>query len=144
MRMTQQEHEWKLVKAEVEDEVMIVRLRRGLEPVIRGAKHLHGLQVVVHYKSRSSGLLPDVEEMELLDDIEARFRSRLESDNVSVLAIVVTGPTMREFVFYTTNPEVAQAQSKEIKQSIPSHEISLVVQADASWRMYHEFVSQNN
>ncbi len=47
---------------------------------------------------------------------------------------------MREFVFYTSNPEGVEAKLKEVAQKVHSHQIQGMIRPDEDWGVYRQFV----
>jgi len=43
---------------------------------------------------------------------------------------------MREFVFYTREPDRVKERMMELRERIPSHELQLSIQSDRDWRIY--------
>lgn len=57
----------------------------------------------------------------------------------SLLVAVITTSGMREFVFYTREPEHVKQRFAGLRRSITSHEIQLMIQPDKKWKVYAQF-----
>jgi Family of unknown function (DUF695) len=86
-------------------------------------------------KSETSGL-PSATEDALLGEVENNICSSLEEQAESLLVAVITTGGMREFVFYTRDPQSVKRRFEQLRNRITSHEIQLMIQSDRTWRTY--------
>ena|SRR6516165_6279490 len=49
---------------------------------------------------------------------------------------IITTSGMREFVFYTRDPEQVRKRFEEVRTGITSHQIQLMIQPDEGWSVY--------
>src|SRR5204863_10067581 len=47
---------------------------------------------------------------------------------------------MREFVFYTSNPQGVETKLRSLRESINSHTIQGMIRPDGDWDVYRQFV----
>ena len=83
--------------------------------------------------------LPNGEEMEQLNTIEDALSSRLEIDQQSLQVLAITTSGMREFMFYTRNPEATQQGIRDVKTGTSSHELQSYIAEDPDWAGYKQF-----
>ena len=115
---------------------MIVRSNRGYREFggVRGYEHQVGIAVPLS-KAETTGL-PSSTEDALLGEVEDIICSSLEEQAESLLVAVITTSGMREFVFYTREPQRVRQRFEELRNRITSHEIQLLIQSDRTWRAY--------
>ena len=46
---------------------------------------------------------------------------------------------MREFVFYTSDPEAAHRALEDINSRVTSHEFQRIIEPDPEWSVYRQF-----
>jgi hypothetical protein len=68
--------------------------------------------------------------------IEDAICNSLQEQAESLLVAIITTSGMREFVFYTRAPQKVQESFEQLRESITSHEIQLMVQLDETWDVY--------
>ena len=83
---------------------------------------------------------PAAEEAAELGDIEDQICSDLEVGNESLFAAVITTGGMREFVFYTSDPQGVEIKLRNLRETIKSHTIQGMIRPDGDWDVYREFV----
>jgi predicted DNA-binding protein with PD1-like motif len=64
----------------------------------------------------------------------------LEVGNESLFAAVITTGGMREFVFYTSNPQTVEVKLKKLRDTIESHTVQGTIKPDEDWGVYRQFV----
>jgi hypothetical protein len=74
--------------------------------------------------------------MEIEDQICAEF----EVGNESLFAAVITTGGVREFVFYTSNPQGVEVKLQNLRETIHSHTIQGMIRPDDNWDAYRQFV----
>jgi hypothetical protein len=80
-----------------------------------------------------------MEEMAQLDAIEDELSAKLERDQRSLQVLVITTGGMREFVFYTRDPQDAQASIEALQSHITTHELQFYIESDGQWGLFKEF-----
>ncbi len=115
---------------------MFVRRNVGYSEFGSVARYEHQVGIAVPLKKAEATGLPCPEEDALLGDVEEIICSLLEEQAESLLVAVITTGGMREFVFYTREPQRVRQRFDQLRNRITSHEIQLMIQADKTWRVY--------
>ena len=68
--------------------------------------------------------------------IENQLVDSLEDNNESLFAGTISTDGMREFVFYTSNPDAVVTKFEGLKKNTTSHELQLMIQVDKGWLTY--------
>ena len=118
---------------------MIVRANSGYSEFIPLRFYEHQVGIAVPLREPDPSGLPSSEEDSELSDIEDTICSSLETEATSLLVAAITTSGMREFVFYTRDPEDVKRRFEDVRTSITSHEIQLMIQEDKKWRTYSQF-----
>lgn len=85
--------------------------------------------------------LPTDSEMNQLNEIEDLLDKRLVKKKSALLTLVITTVGMREFVFYSNQPDTIKKQIDSIKRSIMKHELQFYIEKDKNWSVYKEFTN---
>ncbi len=86
--------------------------------------------------------MPTDAESKKLHYIEDLIISKLGKDNEAILAIVLTGPNLREFVLYASNPDTIIARYQDLKKLVVPHELQLVINEDNRWTVFKSFITK--
>jgi len=115
---------------------MIVRTNTGYREFrsVSGYEHQGGIAVPLR-EPEATGL-PGPTESAILGELEDTICSLLEEQAESLLVAVITTGGMREFVFYTREPQRVEQRVAELRKQITSHEIQLIIQLDRTWRIF--------
>ena len=120
--------------------VMIVRSNTGYREFGTVPGYDHQVGIAVPLKKAETTGLPSPAEDALLGEVEDIICSSLEEQAESLLVAVISTGGMREFVFYTREPQRVQQRFEQLRNRITSHEIQLVIQPDRTWRIYAQLV----
>jgi Family of unknown function (DUF695) len=60
----------------------------------------------------------------------------LQEQAESLLVAIITTSGMREFVFYTRDPERVKHRFEQLRNQITSHELQLMIQVDEAWEIF--------
>lgn len=115
---------------------MIVRSNTGYKKFKSVADYDHQVGIAVPMRSPAPNGMPLPEEGAELDLIEDTICESLEAQADSLFVAVITTGGMREFVYYTRAPETVKQQFEQLRSSITSHEIQLMIQPDPDWGLY--------
>jgi len=118
---------------------LFARVHRGIAPLVGDARYAHQFGIAVPLLNPDGDGLPTGEEAAQLAVIENALCAALEPGHTSVLVLVITTRGMREFVFYTTDPDQVREAFEELRSTISSHEIQLMIQPDPGWLVYRQF-----
>ncbi|MBF0502246.1 MAG: DUF695 domain-containing protein [Candidatus Riflebacteria bacterium] len=127
---------WSIVQGQHNDKIMIVRLNTGYKEFggIHGYEYQVGIAVPLHSPEPTG--LPSPEEDSQLGEIEDAIGASLEQQAESLFVAIITTSGMREFVFYTRDPEQVKQRFRQLQSVITSHEIQLMIRSDKDWEVY--------
>ena len=127
---------WGISQGVYEDKVAFIRINSGLKELARHPEYAHQVGIAVPLNSPNEHGLPESAEGEELGIIEDHLLDSLEIDNESLFVGVITTGGMREFVFYTSNPDQVVNKFKTIQGLVSTHELQLMIQLDKDWRTF--------
>ncbi|MEY4547978.1 MAG: hypothetical protein RL685_4173, partial [Pseudomonadota bacterium] len=87
---------------------------------------------------------PRPEEGLVLDAIEDQLVDALTAAGAGIFVLAVTTAGMREFIFYTSDASASQLQVEKLAQTIGSHTLQHVVEHDAEWDVFQQFVESTD
>lgn len=127
---------WAVAEGEHNGKTMIVRINTGYRnrKSVPGYEHQVGISVPL--KKPEIGGLPGPAEGAVLGEIEDTICNSLEKQAESLLVAVITTGGMREFVFYTRQPDNVQDRVTKLRERITSHEIQVIIQSDKDWEIF--------
>jgi hypothetical protein len=131
--------EWKIAQGSHDGEPIIVRLRTGARPIVGHPGFTHQVGIAVPLLAPNPGEMPTSEETCSLNELEDTLSAHFETRNLAVLVVVITTGRMREFVWYTSNPEQVKRTFETIKGTIPSYNPQMIIQSDPRWNIYKSF-----
>ena len=115
---------------------LIVRVNAGLRELAGHPDLRHQVGIAVPLKRATDTGLPAPEEDRELAALEDELAATLSKGRQAVLAGILTTGGMREFVFYTGEPEAIRRTMAEIQGRIEHHDIQLMIQEDPSWQVF--------
>jgi Family of unknown function (DUF695) len=133
------ERGWSLGQGANNGKPMFVRFHAGAKPYAAHPDLPFRLGVTVPLLNPDEHGLPTKAESKTLDEIEDALRDSLQPNEAGFLVLVITTSSMREFVLYVRNPEVANAAVVAAQKCAPKREIQHYVEQDGKWETYHEF-----
>ena len=131
---------WSFAQGEYRGKPLITRCNTGLTEIAGHPEYAHQVGVAVPLKHPTPQGLPTREEAVELDAIEDLLAQSLQENNQSLFAAVLSTGGMREFVFYTSDQEYVKWKFEEIRQSIHTHQIQLMIQSDPTWSVYKQLL----
>jgi hypothetical protein len=135
---------WTVSEGQHNGRIMFVRSNIGYRKFGSVPRYEHQVGVAVPLRKAEMTELPSPEEDALLGEIEDTVCKSLEEQAESPPVAVITTGGMREFVFYTRDPENVKRRFERLKDQITSHEIQLMIQSDKDWRVYSRFMPPEN
>lgn len=131
---------WTMFQGEYDGKPLIARANVALKPFVGHPRYSHQVGIAVPFRSPDENGFPMSDEAAELMDIEDRICSELEGGNESLFAVVITTGGMREFVFYTSNPQGVEVKLKNLSETIQGHTVQGMVKPDKAWTVYNQFV----
>jgi hypothetical protein len=86
-----------------------------------------------------SGLPSTIENAEL-SAIEDNLCGLLQTANESIFVAAITTSGMREFVFYTRDPDRVKQKVEQARSGIQNYQIQLLIQPDSEWNIYARLI----
>jgi len=105
----------------------------------RHAEYKFRVGVAVPLNAPNDEGLPVNDEMEQLNALEDRLSAALEHQQESLQVLSITTQGMREFVFYTRSPELAQKAIEDLRAETKTHDVQGYVVEDRRWSVYAAF-----
>lgn len=130
---------WSVSEGQHDGRLMIVRTNNAYREYAPVAGYEDQVGIAVPLNNVASSGLPSAEEDAQLDEIEEAICGALERQAESLLVAIITTSGIREFVFYTREPQQVKARFEQLHNQITSHKIQLLVQSDSKWRTYAQF-----
>jgi hypothetical protein len=131
---------WDVAQAVDDGMPIFVRIRSPLKDAIGHPDYPYQIGVAVPLLNPTSNGLPTKEEAQSLGAIEDKLAETLTN---SVLTIVITWKSMREFVFYEKEwkPEAIEAQVKLVNKEHSEHHLQFIMKHDPSWATFKSYLS---
>jgi hypothetical protein len=130
---------WLLARGERDGFPMIIRMAtayRGMGPL-----HGHDHHIIISAKLRSPtpAGFPSQEEGDDLQRFEENLCSAIEKDDNSISVLVITNSGLRDFIFYTRDPNGAKEKIDAAISELKGFEFSIAIEPDKSWEIYRAF-----
>lgn len=127
---------WSIAEGERSGGAIIIRRNVGYSDYGSVPGYEHQVGIAVPLRSPEATGLPGAAEGEVLFEIEDLICGSLEEQEESLFVAIITTGGMREFVFYTREPQRVEQRVAELRQRITSHELQLMIQPDKPWQVY--------
>ena len=115
---------------------MFVRRNTGYREFTSVSGYAHQVGIAVPFRNAGATGLPSPEEDAQLAAVEDILSASFEEQAESLFVAVITTGGMREFVFYTREPQGVKRRFEALRTRITSHAIQLMIQPDKTWRVY--------
>ncbi|MEY2930355.1 MAG: hypothetical protein RL033_1104 [Pseudomonadota bacterium] len=135
---------WSLGQGECDGKPMFVRINTGASLLAGKPRFEQRVGVSVPFRSPNANGFPRPEEGRVLDAIEDQLVDALTAAGAGIFVLAVTTAGMREFVFYTSDATASQSQVEKVAQAIGSHTLQHVVEHDAEWDVFQQFVESTD
>jgi len=99
---------WSVSEGQYDGKPLIARLNGGLKPLLADSRYQHRIGIALPFNTPGDDGLPSGEESWQVSEIEDLIAAELEEHHESVFAAVITTNGMREFIFYTSDPDAAE------------------------------------
>lgn len=133
---------WVGAEGEFEGRPLLVRFRQ-FPTTFNKASYPSRLNIFWKMREPEEWGLPTQFEMERLEAFENRLVEAVESDNHSILSVVLTCNGQREFVFHTSNPEGFLQRLTAMPQEQERYPIEIYHAEDPEWE-YDATVTSSN
>jgi hypothetical protein len=133
---------WGSLKGEMEGRLAVVRVNEGLKEVVGHPAYNHRVIITIAFNAtRADGMPATREESAAIDGLEDLYRGAFQTEQESLLAVVVTTDGRRDLIFYTSSPQQAIHKfENDLRPLLRSHKAEFLVHPDAKWELYRDFV----
>jgi len=131
---------WGLYEKQHEGNPLRVRLNEGIEDYVCHPRYMHQVCIAVPLNNIDENGFPFPEECKLLDELEMLLKEKLEQQQISIFAAVVTSNGFRVFILYTYQPDFCLNVISEINQDWIYHPISSTTQEDRNWETIEDLI----
>jgi len=131
---------WSVSQGDYNGKPIVVRAITGYRKFGGVIGYAHQVGIAVPLNAPEPSGLPSSIEIGALDSIEDSICGLLETQRESLYVAAITSNGMREFVFYTRSPEQVKQKFEQLRRSINSHQIQLMIQQDKDWQVYSRLV----
>lgn len=125
---------WSLFEKQYEGIPLRVRLNEGLEDYVCHPRYMYQVCVTVPLNEADENGFPFPEECKLLDELEMLLKDKLEPQQMSVFAAVLTLDGVRMIILYTYQPDYCQQLISDINKDWIYHQLSSSSQKDREWK----------
>ena len=136
--LSQDQMRWKVAMLSMDGEGYVLRVAENVAPLIK-AKALNdtvGLAIPFQHDG-------DKSELDGLNRFEDLVLKQCCSGQDQRLVVVLTGKSMREFVFQSRNGAVLVRRLKNMAEYAGGHELQTYVKADPTWDTWRAFGSKS-
>jgi len=130
---------WSILSGQENEKPMVVRRNDSIKHYSENPSFSYRIGIAIPLLEPNEVGLPSEEEMKVLNQIEEELSYQLEKDGGSIQVLAITTDGMREFVYYTSNPEVIEQIIYNARRKFSSHEFQFYVKEDKEWSVYKEF-----
>jgi hypothetical protein len=99
----------------------------------------HRVGIALPLRAANEHGLPSNDEINALNLFEDSLNSRLEANERSIHVLAITTGGMREFVYYTRDPEGTKTIIESVRKETTSHEVQSYIAEDPQWQLYKQF-----
>jgi len=132
---------WSVSQGTYGGKPLIVRVNRGVEQAVGHPEFDHQVGIAVPLHSPDANGFPGPDESGQLDAIEDLLLTSLGAHRQCIFVAAISTGGMREFVFYTSEPEATQKALAELEASGGTHRLQHVIQKDPDWNVYRQLGS---
>ncbi len=131
---------WAILHGKQGDSVMIIRVNTGAQAIAGHPRfdHRAGFATRCATTTANPTGLPSVEENAELQEVEERLDEALRGDREALMVLAITGGGVKEWVFYTADPESTKRRALEFVKTVTSHKLQFYIKPDPGWEAYRK------
>lgn len=133
------EANWILGKGERDGFPMIIRMASAWSALAPVAGYDHHLIVSVRFQKPQPNGFPSFEEGDQLESLEMSLCRLLEAENESLCVLVISNNGLRDFIFYTQNPNGLGRKLKENASLFHGFVVEFALEPARGWEIYKAF-----
>jgi len=130
---------WGIVQGSNQGTLLLARVRKGLGAVVGHAAYPFRVGVATRVRATAANGMPTPEENATLQDLEDRLSRALEVDREALLVVALTTNGVKEWVFYTSDPDATKRRMQDFAPTVSTHKLQMVVGEDKGWGVYRQF-----
>ena len=119
---------------------LVARFNARAKALIGHPEFTHQASIAVVLNTPAENGLTTDDENNQLRGIEAQLRDLLQQDNESLQVGAITTNGVKEYVFYTANPDGAKAKFEQFRARVSDHQLRFTIQPDAEWTVFKQYV----
>jgi len=124
---------WGLYEKQYQGHPLRIRLNEGIQDYVCHPRYMHQVCISVPLNETDENGFPYAEECKLLDELESLLKDRLQEQQYSVFAAIITHNGVRLYILYTYIPDYCQKIAREINSDWIYHQFSSTTQEDKNW-----------
>lgn len=133
------EDEWSFHHGTKAGKPLIARFNLQAKPLIGHPEFTHQVSIAIPLNTPAPNGLTVDEENAQLRGVEEQMRASLQQENESLQVGAITHNGVKEYVFYTANPDGVTAKVAHLRTRITSHTLQLTIQPDEAWSVYKQY-----
>lgn len=131
--------QWSVHHGEQDGKPLFIRRNDSAEQLASHPDYVYRVGIAIPLLEPNQEGLPTSEEMGSLNTIEDQLAGSLEVNQDSIQVLSITSNGMREFVFYSRNPEAVNKILSSIGEDFPQYEFQYYINEDKEWHLYKQF-----
>ena len=140
MNVNLEETAWAIAKGNTTEYEFEIRFRQFNEKPPTN-NYIQRLNIFWKFSSSLDNGFPDENELKKLHSFENRLIDAVEHDEFSIMSMVLTGNTQREFVFHTADPQEFVNRLSQMPQENDAYPIEINLNEDPEWDYYYNEIS---
>ena len=131
--------QWLIARGDRDGFPMIVRMAQAYRGMGALPGYDHHVIIGARFRSPTPAGFPSTEEGGDLQRFEENLCAAIEVDRESLCVLVITNQGIRDFIFYTRNPDGAKEKLDVALSGLKGFEFSIAIQPDRQWEIYQAF-----
>ena len=124
---------WGLYEKHYDNQPLRIRLNESIEKYVCHPRYKYMLCISIPLNDADENGFAFPEECKLLDELELLLRDKLEEQQLSIFAAVITSDGFRMYIAYTFQTRVCEEIVQQINDDWIYHDVSVYVQEDKNW-----------
>lgn len=130
---------WSVLTGEQNGKPIFIRRNESGKKLAKHPDYSFRIGIAIPLLDPNEHGLPSNNEMESLNVIEDALISSFEANQESLLVLSITTNGMREFVFYSRNPDIVRLVLPKISSENKPYEFQHYIEEDKKWELYKQF-----
>ena len=130
---------WSMVQGAQNGQLMLARVHMGVDSLAGHPAYGFRVGIATKMQALANNGMPTPEENTTLQALEERIRNAVEVDREAFLVIAITCGGVKEWVFYTSNPESTKRRMQAFAPSVQTHKLQMIIEPDDKWTVYRDF-----